>query len=247
MKLKSPKRRDISFWLRIFLGILLFFFAFLEYGKLEIKKAKGETKQSEKIIILNFDDGPRPSVLKELLPLLKKYKVPAAFFMEGAIISQHLELVKKMHEDGFQIENHSWGHENFEKLFKYQGGKAAVKLSVIKTENVIFEVTGRKPRFFRPPFWIINKEIENIIATLGYTIMKLGNPDIDAFDYADYPNRPPEALITRVKKIISSREKQGQFRHVLVFHELHLTVKALKTLIPHFQSQGYKFVRLDEK
>jgi len=78
--------------------------------------------------------------------------------------------------------------------------------------------------------------------------MKLADPDINTMDYSDYSKKyPPEALVKRVKSQIASREKQGLYNHVLVFHELPITVEALKALIPYFQNQGYKFVRLDEK
>jgi len=208
-------------------------------------QAFGANSQPTKTIVLCFDDGPRPEVIKKLLPILEACNVKVSFFVEGAVAANNKELIKKMHDAGHGIENHSWGHENFEKLFKYQGGKAAVKLSVLKTEKVIFEITGRKPIFFRPPFWVINKEIENIITSLGYIVMKLDNPDVNTMDYVDDSKKhPPEILIGMIKKIIAARERQKIFNHVLVFHELFSTTESLKTLIPYFQSQGYKFIRL---
>ncbi len=199
----------------------------------------------EKFIMLTFDDGPRPYVLKDLLPLLKKYFVPATFFMIGTEILQKEKLVKEMFENGYDIENHSWDHENFVKLLK-ENGAPAVKLSLEKTNDAIFKITGRKPKFFRPPLWEINGDIEKIVRDLNLIPMKLDKPDINTMDYADFSNRRPvEILINRVKKNIERREKQNFYQHVLVFHELPITVEALGVLIPYFQSQGYRFLRLD--
>ncbi len=118
---------------------------------------------------------------------------------------------------------------------------------MLKTETAIFNITGRKPKFFRPPCWVINKETEDIVISLGYKIMKLNKPDINTMDYSDFSkHRPPETLIKRVKYFVAKREKQNLFNQVLVFHELPLTAEALKTLIPYFQNQGYKFARLDD-
>lgn len=211
-----------------------------------ISLAFGEENVPQKTIVLCFDDGPRPAVLEKLLPVLENYKVPGTFFVMGWAAVQNKELVKKMHEAGHEIENHSWGHENFKKLFREKGAEA-VKSNLNKTDNAIFKATDRHSRFFRPPYWEINAEIEQIVKSLGYTIMKLENPDINTMDYADTSkHRPAEVLIERVKKIIAERERQKIFSHILVFHELSITTGALETLIPYFQARGYKLVRLDE-
>ena len=209
-------------------------------------------RQTPKTIALCFDDGPRPWVLKELLPVLEKYKTPGNFFVIGCFVPQNKELVRKMHEAGYEIENHSWGHENFKKLYKEKGA-SAIKSNLNRTYKVICDATGtckipgKTPLFFRPPFWQITNEIEKIIADEGYIVMKIGKPDINTMDYANFEGkRLPEVLIERVKSIIAKRERQKIFTHVLVFHELPISTKALKTLIPYFQNQGYKLIRLDK-
>lgn len=198
-----------------------------------------------KTIILNFDDGPKPPVLKELLPLLEKYEIQANFFVIGATIRNNKELLEKMRDAGHRIENHGWGHENFKKFFREKGAAAIIN-SVIKTEMAILSAVGQKPKFFRPPFWKIDDEIEKIVRSLGYTVMELDNPDINTMDYVDFSkHRSPEVLVERVKHLVTSREHQKKFIHVLVFHELPITIEALKTLIPYFQNQGYQFAPLD--
>src|SRR3989344_3420876 len=87
---------------------------------------------TKKLIVLTFDDGPRPYVLKNLLPLLQKYSAPSAFFMIGAEVLQNGGLVKEMSENGYEIENHSWGHENLIKLLR-EKSNSTVKLNLEKT------------------------------------------------------------------------------------------------------------------
>lgn len=224
---------------------LLLFLTLALTINLTAANAPREPARIQKTIVLNFDDGPRPKMLEELLPLLKKHKVPAAFFVIGATTKQNQEWLKKIHKAGYKIENHSWGHENFKKLFREKGA-AAVASSIRKCSDAIFRITGRNPRFFRPPFWEINEEIEKIVAAEGYKAMKLNNPDINTLDYDDFAKgQPPGILTERIKKIIREREKNGDFSHVLVFHELPLTVMALEILIPYFQTRNYEFISLE--
>ncbi len=223
--------------MKLLIGILLFALVFL---------GASNSLATEKLIALTFDDGPRPNVLKNLLPLLQKYSAPATFFIIGAEILPNDKFVKKMSENSYEIENHSWGHENLVKLLREKGADA-VKLNLEKTNSEVFKITGRKPKFFRPPYWEINADVEKVVRDFGLTPMKLGNPDINTMDYDDYAKkRSPEALIERVKKIILSRENREEYRHVLVFHELPITVEALKTLIPYLTGRGYSFGTLDD-
>ncbi len=234
------KHRLIIFGFLCFVFFLCFFYGWF------IKSVFGEEINRPKIIALNFDDGPRPLILEKLLPVLEKYNVPGTFFVMGCAVPGNREAVRKIHDAGHEIENHSWGHEIFPKLLR-EKGEEAVKTGIFKTEAAVSGITGKKLRFFRPPCWEINKDVENIIISLGYKVMKLENPDINNKDYENaVKHRPAESMIKRVKSEIISREKQHKFIHVLVFHELPVTAEALETLIPYFQKQGYKFVRLDE-
>lgn len=221
----------------LFLGVVSGVFIFSSCLAIE--------SSDNKIIILNFDDGPNLKALKDILLVLEKYQIKAHFFVMGAAVEQNKTLIREMHEKGFYFENHSWGHENFRKLYRNKGG-VAIEKSLKRTEDVIKRITGRKPKYFRPPFWEIERPIENIVISNGYKVMKLGSPDVNTMDYEDVArHRDQTALIERVKKIVSSREKSGIYHHVLVFHELPLTAKALNVLIPYFLSRGYKFELLE--
>ena len=67
-------------------AILMFILLMVVFWGWIMKTALGEEVKKTKTIVLCFDDGPRPQVLKELLPLLENYDIPASFFMEGDMI-----------------------------------------------------------------------------------------------------------------------------------------------------------------
>ena len=226
--------------------LTVFLFCFCLNGSI-FPCAVHSDNRAEKTIILNFDDGPRPKVLKDLLPLLESHGARAHFFMMGAAVLPNKKLVAEMSRNGHRIENHGWGHENFVRLYKNEGEEGIIR-SLTRAESAILSATGRKPEYFRPPCWEINGKTEKIIAARGYRVMKLENPDINTMDYDDCArHRPPQALIDRVNKLIANHEKSGKFTQVLVFHELPVTVEALKTLIPQWLADGYRFGLLDEK
>jgi peptidoglycan-N-acetylglucosamine deacetylase len=200
---------------------------------------------AEKTIYLTFDDGPRPVFLRQILPLLEQYGASASFFVIGAEAAGHPELIREVSRR-HTVENHSWGHENFKKLMRDKG-EAAVIRNLDRAAALIEDITGRKPKFFRPPCWEIDSRTKAVIAGRGYTVMELGNPDINTMDYDDYAHkRSASVLVEKVKKMIDRRERSGQYKHVLVFHELPITAEALKELIPYFSDKGYAFRNLND-
>lgn len=225
--------KETSFSLVIILLGVLFFYSFTT------------ANMSPYHIALTFDDGPRPEVLKELMPLLEKYHIPATFFIIGSLAEGHRQLLTQLHTAGHEIENHTYGHENLKKTFDARG-MGAILDSIRKTGDLIYRATGRHPRFFRPPFWEITGAIESVIADVGYTVVKLEKPDINMLDYEDVKHkRPQEVLVERVKRLVAYHRDRGKKDFVLVFHEHFLTTNALKHLIPYFQEEGYEFMRLD--
>ena len=239
---------------RRLIGILLFALA----GFLCVS----ESFAIEKLVVLTFDDGPRPGVLLGekghigLTGLLESYFgkfIPAHFFVIGGEAERHLKLIEALNQKGFFVENHTYGHDNLLKL-KAGNNYGAILKTIQKTDALIFKSTGRYPEYFRPPYWAIDADLKKFIANADFgsgnyyrRIVSLENPDVNTLDYDDYAKkRPPSALIERVKKIIFSRENWGEYRHVLVFHELPVTVEALKILIPYLTNRGYSFGTLDD-
>lgn len=212
------------------------------------KVSAASEKLSEKMIVLTFDDGPRPKILfgeDGLFSLLKTNNLPAHFFMVGNLVELHQNHVKFLHQKGFLIENHSYGHENLLGVARLEGQETVLK-NIRKTNDIIHGATGRKPKYFRPPYLAINGSIKNSAEREGLVVLSPHKAEINTRDYAfQSKKRPSDELIAYVKKEIALREQAGFERHILLFHELHITTEALKSLIPWFLSQGYQFTTLD--
>lgn len=102
---------------------------------------------SDKIAYLTFDDGPSSKITTKILDILKQYDVKATFFMQGEYAKNHSNIVERVHQEGHSIGNHSFTHKrsiyNSENIFKDE---------LEHTNQVIKDITGTTPKYFRPPY-----------------------------------------------------------------------------------------------
>ena len=187
-------------------------------------------------VTLTFDDGPRPVVLEKLLPLLNQEGIKATFFPIGACIVKNDRWIRKLAAEGHEVENHSYSHENLTKIPL----REAIS-DVEHADNLIEQIIGQRPKFFRPPFFAINKELRGELNKYGLHTLTHGGNSIGSLDWIY--THSPEKIIQQIKIVTANR---GQKDYVIVFHELENTLKALPEIIRYFRNQGYVFVRLDE-
>lgn len=129
----------------------------------------------ERAIVLTIDDGVVPAVLPRMLDFLKQEKIPAAFFFIGFKAAQHPDLVLRVHQEGHEIGNHTYGHGALcsmmpEKMrnrpdircLKGPRAKDIYFDHVKKSSEVIRDITGIWPRFFRPPHWLMEEKAVGI-------------------------------------------------------------------------------------
>ena len=65
---------------------------------------------SEKLVALTFDDGPKEGKTEPLLDMLNEKGVHATFFIIGAQVEENSEIVRRMYEEGHQIGMHTYSH-----------------------------------------------------------------------------------------------------------------------------------------
>ena len=83
----------------------------------------------------------------------------ASFFLiENNINDKTALLVKRAHDMGCSIENHSRTHSAMTTLTEQE-----ILYEISYTSDVIERITGDKPQFFRPPYIDYNKKMYDII------------------------------------------------------------------------------------
>ena len=180
---------------------------------------------------LTFDDGPMEKYTDELLAVLRDKGVKATFFLLGRDAAQRPEDVKKIADDGHVIANHSMTHGNMKKM-----SFAEICAELEDCGNLLERITGKRPRFMRPPEGQYNAtvlkacEVEKLIP-----VFWTNNP-------GDYSAKwkTAEALGREVIR----RRKNGDI--ILLHLGLPLTVEALPLIIDSYHEAGYVFVTMDE-
>jgi peptidoglycan-N-acetylglucosamine deacetylase len=118
---------------------------------------------SKDSVLLTFDDGPDPKVTPKVLDVLKKYDARAVFFLIGKNAESYPDLVRRMIAEGHIIGNHTYSHSN---LFDLLASKA-MQVELLKTQQLILEISGVSIRWFRPPFGVTNPMLKKALNLTG--------------------------------------------------------------------------------
>ncbi|KAI8143616.1 hypothetical protein BJV82DRAFT_558153 [Fennellomyces sp. T-0311] len=112
---------------------------------------------------ITFDDGPSEYTPK-LLDYLKSINQKVTFFVVGTQVLSYPDVLKRAYDEGHEIAMHSWSHKNMASLTNEQ-----IVAELKWNEQIIKEVIGVSPRFFRPPFGNIDNRVRDICKALGFT------------------------------------------------------------------------------
>lgn len=190
---------------------------------------------------LTFDDGPNPRWTPLLLDVLARYDVRATFFMMGKYAASQPELVRRVHEAGHLIGNHSWTHPNFALT-----GAGKTREELARTSAELEQITGAPVRYFRPPFGARRPATLRIARELGMTPVTW-----NIIGY-DWDAKSAEAITAVVTKYVARNEKRG-FATNLTLHDgghrtlaadRSLTVEATGQILERYRDR-MRFVRLD--
>jgi peptidoglycan/xylan/chitin deacetylase (PgdA/CDA1 family) len=188
-------------------------------------------KKKNKKIILTFDDFPCGKDTDLLLHILNKEDVKATFFVTGEKVRDSENILKKAYKEGHEIEIHCFHHIPFTDLKKDE-----IKREINNTSDLICSVTGKMPKFFRPPGGHINELIKEIASSFNLEVI---NCTINPFDY----QRPGEQLLA--ERIFGELKRDEE---IILLHD---GVKETRNILPEFikicKSMGYEFIRLTDR
>lgn len=178
-----------------------------------------------KKVALTFDDAPNGHT-QDVLAVLETSGVRATFFLIGAQIPRHRELVSSIVAKGHDIGNHSFSH-----AFTKDWTEEAIAEDIARAERIILEATGRIPLYFRPPMGLVTPEMRRACGRLGYSLV------LWSVDSGDWRGDDEETIITHVLQGVSPGA-------IILFHPLPRTVRVLPRIIRGLQDQGYEIVPL---
>lgn len=222
-----------SFYIYLFL-----FFSYsliLFYGCIKVNAdffihlyCSGKTGKRE--IAISFDDGPALEYTPGILALLKEHHVKATFFCIGCRIPGNERLLKQVMEEGHNIGNHSYSHDFFFDLFSSK--KMLEDLQ--KMDQLTVNVTGVRPKLFRPPYGVTNPNLAKAIVKGNY--IPVG-----------WSVRSMDTVIKDEKKLLSKMMRGLKPGAVYLFHDTSkTTLQVLPSFIKEVKNLGYQIVPLDK-
>lgn len=192
-------------------------------------------------LILTFDDGPDSRWTPQILDILQKEKVPAAFFVVGIQAEKNIPLIQRIFNNGYEIGNHTFTHGNIAKMTP---GRAALEMKL--TRLLIESVTGHSTILFRAPYNADSEphtfeELEPIARSREQNYITIGE-SIDPMDW-----EPGVSADTIFSRTVQSVEERGA--SIILLHDAggetrEETIKALPRIINYFKNRGYRFTSI---
>jgi peptidoglycan/xylan/chitin deacetylase (PgdA/CDA1 family) len=207
------------------LGVLMAFFPRSGFHHPAVTRGK----QPGRTLALTFDDGPDRLHTPAILDVLRKHRVPAAFFCTGNRVEHHGPLLQRIDAEGHIIGNHSWNHSP---LFDFYLPRY-MKRDILLTTQLIASLTGKKPVLFRPPFGVINPMLSKALRETGMTAVTWS---IRSFDTV---RKDPSRTFERIIR------KLDPGAVILLHDHSSFNPEYLEKLILRIRDLGYTIIALD--
>lgn len=190
------------------------------------KADKASDDDGQKKIALTFDDGPHPYYTEQLLNGLKEREVVATFFVMGKQAESYPELIERMKEEGHLIGNHTYSH-----LQLNRNNREEFKEELVKTNEIIKEITGEEVQYVRPPYGSWDKKFETELMMF---------PVLWTIDPLDWSSKNVSGI---VQKVTAKAEENAI---ILMHDEYKSSVTAALEIVDVLKEQGYEFVTVEE-
>jgi peptidoglycan/xylan/chitin deacetylase (PgdA/CDA1 family) len=178
-------------------------------------------------IALTYDDGPTPGVTDLILKDLAKRNLHATFFMIGRKAAEYKSLAAEVAAAGHELANHTWSHPRLDRL-----SDAGVHAELQKCQDILAEISGKAPVWFRPPYGAFRKKQGCIPKSkdLGVTYWS-----VDPRDWA----RPGAA------RVIHTIDREVFPGAIILLHDLHpQTAQATPDVLDCLRGAAYNFATI---
>ncbi len=168
---------------------------------------------------ISFDAAWGADKTSQIMSICDEYGVKATFFLVGFWVEKYPEKVKEIYDRGFEIGLHSNTHPDMTKLSKKQ-----IKNELETNIQLIQNITGVKPKLFRPPFGAYNNALIEVCDELNLSCIQWN------VDSLDWKGLSASDLAGRV----TSKAKAGS---IVLFHNNSDNITSgLRLVLEHFKN-----------
>ena len=165
--------------------------------------------------------------------VLLQTKTPATMFISGRWAETHLRQIRVLSEiPFFELGNHSYIHPHMTEV-----PRDRQREELLWTQQILLTLTGKLPRFFRPPYGEVDAELAQVAAQNGLRTVEY-----------DFPSGDPDKQFTRERLIgwVLAKARPGS---IVVMHMNRRgwhTAEALPAIIAGLRAKGFVLSRMSE-
>lgn len=120
----------------------------------------------QKKVSITFDCAWGADDIPDIVNTLKEHNIRATFFFVGHWAEKNPDMVKLIADNGHDIANHSYSHLRMGAIDNNR-----IRTEILKCDEVLKRITGKKPELFRAPYGDYNNDVVRIARELNeYTI-----------------------------------------------------------------------------
>lgn len=208
-----------------------------------IRRFGEDTSETHRKMILTFDDGPDPRWTPQIIDILQRENVPAAFFVVGINAEKNIPILREEYKLGYEIGNHTFTHGNIALM-----GPRRAELEMKLTRLLIECVTGRSTILFRPPYNADSEphtyeELMPIARSKKDNYYTVG----EAIDPEDWqPGVSADSIYARTVRLEDLNKGSIILLHDAGGDSRQATIDALPRIIQHFKDKGYRFTTVSD-
>ncbi|MBM7572231.1 polysaccharide deacetylase family protein [Aquibacillus albus] len=183
---------------------------------------------NDQVVLLTIDDAPDKYSL-EMAQTLKDLDAKAIFFVNGHFLDTEEEqkVLKQIYDMGFPIGNHTYNHASLPDI-----SESEQKDEIIQLSDLVEEITGERPKYFRAPFGLNTDYSNQIVEEEGMVVMNWSY----GYDW-EQEYRTAEAIAD----IMVNTELLSNGSNLLM-HDREWTAKGLADIVTGLRDKGYEIV-----
>jgi len=128
----------------------------------------------------------------------------------------------------FELANHTFSHPHLNQI-----PDDSIRLELLRTQEIMASLTGRRPTLFRPPYGEYSERVVQIAAETGLKTVQFdlasGDPD-------------PSFTKERLVRYVTSMAKNGSIIVMHINGRGWHTAEALPEIIDQLHKRGFRFV-----